>query len=418
MADLIELSDVSWVRLSFLDVFGSSHSMQIPVARFAAALEHGEPFDGSSLEGRARLVETDMRLKPDPDTVVDLGDGVARAVCTVLSADGTPWPGDPRTALAMIVEDTGGLGEELTIAAELEFYLLDEDRTPIDRGGYFGEAEGLGMAVAREAADRLVLLGVPIDSLHHEAGPSQYELDIAALSSMAAADALVLAKHVLRETAAESGLRATFMARPLSGEAGSGLHLHLRANDRLVGDDGTLTGDGRRFLAGLLEHARGLSALASPTVNSYKRLHAGPEAPSAVMWAHVNRGALLRVSPATTVGPTIEYRAADPSANPYLLFAGMLAAGAHGMIEDLEAPPSVEEETSGGFDPAASDSVRYDPLPRDLEEALGALLIDDVLADAFDRQLLTRLVDGRRAEAAAYREQVTPWELERYFDEA
>jgi glutamine synthetase len=417
MSDVMDLKNISWVRLSFVDVFGTSHSMQLPAARFSAAVEHGELFDGSSLEGRARLVERDMRLQPDAGTLVDLGGGLARAACYVVTEDGTPWSGDPRTALALTLEQVGTLGEEYTVGAELEFYLLDEYDDPIDTGGYFDETEGEGMAVSRDAADKLASFGIPIDSTHHEAGPGQYELDISALPALEAADALVLAKHVIRETAIAHGLRATFMPRPLEQQAGSGLHLHQRVGDALVDDDGVLTDHGRAFLAGQLKHARGLSALAAPTVNSYKRLHSGPEAPSAIAWAYVNRGALVRLSPNQVGGPTLEFRGADPSANPYLLFAGLLYSAAHGLGESLDLVPAFEEAL-GSFDPAAVDSIRAELLPRNLDEALDSLETDDVLQDAFDAQLLARLVDGRRAEAADYAAQVTPWELGRYLDEA
>lgn len=413
----MDLKDIVWVRLSFVDVFGTSHSMQLPASRFAAAVADGELFDGSSLEGRSRLVERDMRLRPDADTLVSLGNGLARAACFVVTDDGMPWAGDPRTALAVTLEQVGTLGEEYTVGSELEFYLLDEFDEPIDTGGYFDETEGEGMDVAREAADKLASFGVGIDSTHHEAGPGQYEIDIAALPALKAADALVLAKHIIRETAVARGLRATFMPRPIEGEAGSGLHLHQRVGSALVGDDGVLTDHGRAFLAGQLKHARSLSALAAPTVNSYKRLHSGPEAPSAIVWAYVNRGALVRLSPNQVGGPTLEFRGADPSTNPYLLFTGLLVAAAHGLGESLDLAPAFEE-SFGSFDPAAVDSVRAELLPRDLDEALDSLEADDVLRDAFDPQMLSRLLDGRRAEAADYGAHVTSWELDRYLDQA
>jgi glutamine synthetase len=270
------------------------------------------------------------------------------------------------------------------------------------------------MAAARAAAERLAAYGIAVEACHHEAGPGQYELDLGSLAPLPLADALVLAKQVVREVAGAAGLRATFMPRPFEAEAGSGLHLHQRVGRRLVADDGRLEPDGRFFVAGQLAHARGLSALAAPTVNSYKRLHSGAEAPSAAVWAHANRGALLRVSSMGGRGSSVEFRGADPSTNPYLLLAGLLVAGAHGMEAELELP-APREEDAGGFDP--SDAVRFERLPRDLDDALDALLADDVLVDAFDAQLLTRLVDGRRAEAEAYRAHVTPWEVERYLDE-
>jgi len=413
----VDLSGISWVQLSYVDVFGTSHSMQLPAARFQDAVNQGVLFDGSSLEGRTRLIETDMRLRPDPESLIQIEPGLGRAVCEVLGRDGNPWPADPRTALTLVVEECGRLGTGYTVSAELEFYLLDATRVPVDRGGYFDETRGIGARVVREAADRLASYGVVVDSSHHEAGPGQYEIDLAFLPPVLMADALVLAKQVVREVASASGLHATFMPRPLAEEAGSGLHLHQRLGSRLVAEDGLIGEEGRCFLAGQLAHGRGLAALAAPTINSYKRLHAGPEAPAAAVWAHLNRGALVRLSPNVQDGATLEFRASDPSANPYLLFAGFLVAGADGMITGLELPPAFEEEI-GSFDPAAIDSTRSEPLPRDLDEALDALMADDVLVDAFDPQLLSRLVDGRRAEAAAYRAQVTPWEIERYLDEA
>jgi glutamine synthetase len=413
----VDFDSLAWVELSYVDVFGARHSMQLPAGRFQTAVTRGEPFDGSSLEGRTRLVEIDMRLRPDPATLVEVSPGVGRVVCTVVGKDGRPWPADPRTALSMVVEQCGALGTDYSLSAELEFYLLDEDLLPIDRGGYFDEAQGIGMSVVREAADALRACGVETDSLHHEAGPGQYEVDLAFLPALEMADALVLAKQLLRDVAASHGLQASFMPRPLSGEAGSGLHLHQRLGWGLVDDDGQLSDAGRTFLAGQLAHGRGLTALAAPTVNSYKRLHSGPEAPSSAVWAHVNRGALVRLSPNPGGGPTFEFRASDPSANPYLLFAGLLAAGADGMINELELPPAFEEEI-GSFDPASIDSARFEPLPRDLDDALDALLADDVLVDAFDSRLLSRLVDGRRAEASAFRAQVTPWEMQQYLDGA
>ena len=412
-----DLSGTSWVRLAFVDVFGTAHSIQIPATRFADAAEKGVPFDGSALEGRARLIETDMRLLPDPASLVSTDHDLARAACVVLCADGSPWLGDPRTALAMVLDQTGDLGADYTLSAELEFYLLDETGLPIDSAGYFVESEGLGIAVVREAAAMLEGWGIRVDSIHHEAGPGQYEIDLGMLPAIELADALVLAKQTVREIASEAGVTATFMARPLSGEPGSGLHLHQCVGSRLADSDGQLTEDGRGFLAGQLEHARALCALASPTVNSYKRLHSGPEAPGAAVWAHVNRGALIRLSPAGADGATLEFRGADPSANPYLLFAGLITAAAHGLGTQMELPPAFEESI-GSFDPAAIDSSRADLLPRDLEEALSALQIDDVLVDAFDPQLLSRLLDGRRAEASEYRSQVTPWEIELYLEDA
>jgi glutamine synthetase len=299
----------------------------------------------------------------------------------------------------------------------LEFYLLDQDGVPIDRGGYFGGLNGPGIAVTQRAAERLADVGIDVIGAHLEAGPGQYELDLAALAPLALADALVLAKQVLRIEAAALGLQVTFMAKPFTHEPGSGLHLQQRVEGALFDERGTLTDDGRSFIAGQLTHAVGLTALAAPNVNSYKRLHGGAEAPSQVVWGRSNRAALVRVGSSVDRQPAVEFRLADPSANPYLLLGGLLAAASHGLDDGLD-PGQPFDEDLGGFDPATAESMQLRPLPRDLDEALDALLADDVLVDAFDSRLLSRLVDGRRAEAEEYRRQVSAWEITRYLDEA
>jgi glutamine synthetase len=413
----VDLSGVEWVRLSFVDLFGISNSVQLPAARFAAVAERGTPFDGSALEGRARHLEADMLLLPDPSTLTDLGNGQARVVCSAVTIDGGPWPGDPRTALKAVLDRLGDLADAYAAGAELEFYLVDSGGRPVDTGGYYDDHEGLGSTVVRAAAGRLAACGIEVDGCHHEAGPGQYEIDLAPLPPLALADAVVLAKQLVREEAMAAGTTATFMARPLNGRPGSGLHLHQRAGRELVDGDGALTADGRCFVAGQLTHARALSALAAPTVNSYKRLHSGPEAPSAAVWAYSNRAALIRVSSFRGSDASIEYRGADPSANAYLLLAALLAAGADGLESEVELTAPAEEDAIGGYDRAGA-TTRYAPLPRDLDDALDALLADDVLVDAFDSQLLARLVDGRRAEAEDYRAHVTRWELDRYLDDA
>lgn len=419
---MTEIDSLRWIRLVFLDVFGAAHAVVLPAAGFSGALGKGAAFDGSALEGRARHFEEDMLLRPDPSTLLDLGDGQGRALCTVTDAEGRPWLGDPRTALVTLLSGLGTLASTYRAAAELEFYVLRPDGQPIDRGGYFGELEGPGMAVARAAAERLAGYGVEVISVHLESGPGQYELDLASQAPLALADGLVLTKYVLREEATRAGLRVTFMARPFLKEAGSGLHLHqfldhpAESGDGLFDGKGVLTKAGRAFVAGQLAHAAGLTALAAPNINSYKRLHSGPEAPGDIIWGHLIRSALVRVGSPGEQGTAIEFRLADPAANPYLLVGGLLAATSHGLDAGLD-PGGPYEEDIGGYDPTAS-AMQVRSLPRDLDSALDALLADDVLVDAFDSRLLSRLVDGRRVEAEDFRAQVTPWEVEHYLDEA
>jgi glutamine synthetase len=231
---------------------------------------------------------------------------------------------------------------------------------------------------------------------------------------VALADAIVVAKHVVRSIAGTHASSATFMALPVADQPGSGLHIHQRSPlliDEVTGD---LTDEGRAFAAGQLAHARALSALASPNVNSYRRLHAGAEAPSAAVWGHHNRAALIRVS-ASADSASIEYRGADPAANPYLLAAGLLTAGAAGVEDEMDLP-APNDEVAGTFDPG--HAIRFDPLPRTLDEALDALEADDLLIDALDPKLVEILTSGRRAELAEYRASVTTWELDRYLRDA
>jgi glutamine synthetase len=403
--------EFAWIRLGFVDMFGVGHVLHVPAARFATVVDEGLAFDGSALEGHARNVEADMLLVPDRSTLIRWRGDVGQVVCTARSTEGSPWHSDPRIALQDVVTRLGDLGEATTVGAELELYLLTPAGEPVDTGGYYDEDDGLGIHVVRSAASRLAAAGVPVQGCHHEAGPGQYEVDIAPLPPVSLADAVMLAKQLAREEASAAGLLATFMPRPLDGEAGSGLHLHQSAGDLLVDAKGALTDEGRGFVAGQLGHARALSALCAPTINSYKRLHSGPEAPSAAVWAHRNRGALVRV------GTSIEYRGADPSANPYLALAALFTAAADGIASGAELPRPSEEDAVGGYDPAAALHTRFDPLPRDLDDALDALQADEVVLDAFDGQLVARLVDGRRAESAAYSSRVTQWELDNYLEQ-
>jgi glutamine synthetase len=405
------MTSVRWIRLGFVDVFGTANSVLVPADRWDDAVAHGVVFDGSALEGRARVFESDMLLQPVKSTLVDLGDGTARAVCDILTPAGTPWLGDPRTALKGVLARVGDLATAWTATAELECYVLTPSGEPIDRGFYFDDVDGVGASVMRDAADFVGRHSIVISSCHHEAGPGQYELDLGELPPLELADALVATKQAVRERATAAGVRVTFMPRPFEREAGSGLHLHQRSGGAWFSDDGILADDGLAVVGGLLHHSAGLCALAAPTVNSYKRLHGTDEAPGTAMWGHRHRAALVRVGPAG-----IEFRGADPSANPYLLIAGLLLAAADGLEARLDPGPP-EDQSVGGFD-ASRDSVRERLLPRTLDEALDAFLADDVLQDGFDGALVQRLVDGRRAEAASYGRHITVWERDRYLDEA
>jgi glutamine synthetase len=400
--------EVRWVRLSFVDVVGTTNSLTIPAERVDEARSPGIVFDGSALAGPARQIESDMRLRIDADAPVLVEGREARVIATVVRSNGTPWFGDPRDALRRALDELGGLADAYSIRSELEFYLVDGE-SPVDTLGYFDDAVGPGMEVAQLAVDRLRGLGYEAVSCHHEVGPGQYEIDFAAMDALTAADSLVVAKDVIGRAAEAAGLAAVFMARPRSGWPGSGMHLHQRAGDLLVVDGGMLTDAGRSFVAGQLDMAAALCALAAPTINSYRRLHAEPEAPSGVSWGHSNRAALIRVSRELGSLSSIEYRGADPMANPYLLFAALLAAGLSGVDESLSLGPP-EDETDVGL----AEAVRYAPLPRNLDEALDALSAADVVVDALGSTLVNRFITVGRGELESFRAHVTTWEIERY----
>jgi glutamine synthetase len=237
-----------WFRLTFVDVFGASKALQLPASGWQVAQQRGVMFDGSSMEGPARHFEAEMVLRPVPETLVDLGDGIGRVVCEVDTPTGTPWPGDPRTALRLIIEREPELHGPWQGVWELEYYLLDRDGVPLDRGTYFDAVAGLGAEISRTAADVLSDHNVPVLSSHHEAGPGQYEIDAGPLPAVELADSLVLAKQVIQTVANSRGASAVFLPRPLEGEAGSGMHVHQRADGLLTTAKGGLTDLGRSYV--------------------------------------------------------------------------------------------------------------------------------------------------------------------------
>lgn len=374
-----------WTRACFVDLFGELRSVTVPRADGSRQLV----VDASAIEGGIRVLEADCLL--DLTDAARLGglDG-DRLVGIVRSRDGEPWPLDTRAALARISAEVDPATRWRGIA-ELEWYCFDDHGDPVDDGGYFDDVVGIGGAIARTACARLIDSGVPVLASHHEAGPGQWELDIGPLGACGLADAVILARAAVRDAALEHGCSASFAARPLAGLPGSGLHLHEVLTPE------TAEAEVRARVGGLLDHAPGLCALAAPTVGSYRRLHAGPEAPSAALWAHEHRGALVRVATAIDGTRSIEYRGADPSANPCIAIAGLVVAAAHGVAEGTDPGEAMDEDPEG-FDPLARTAA-FPPLPRSLDEAVDALLADDVLVDAFDDRLIHRIVDAERALA-------------------
>jgi glutamine synthetase len=442
----VERRGVRFINLEFTDISGMAKCVTIPAEQLPDAIAQSKWFDGSAIESLARVAETDMYLRPDLATfaVVPWGattaanqtPSVGRLICDVLLPTGARFDGDPRAALIAALEDARRLGYRYVVAPELEFFLLREDarenavREPLphDRGGYFDLSTDLAADVRREIAAELGTMGVVIESSHHEVAAGQHELDFAPLGALAAADAVITARYVIKAVAQRHGLWATFLPKPFFGVNGSGMHTHQQLF-RL--DDGasaftsaadaqySLSETARLFIAGQLAHAAGMCALLSPLVNSYKRLTPGFEAPVMISWGRVNREALIRVPraapPATPGAPgvRVELRSLDPSCNPYLAFALMLHTGLHGVQERLHLPEPVEEGLYT-LDEATRRKRDIALLPGTLGEALTALKADAFVLDALGAQIVEWFIEAKSREWDEYRSFVHPWELDRY----
>ena len=434
---------VRFINLEFTDVVGMAKSVTIPIEQLADCLENGKWFDGSAIEGFARVAETDMYLRPDLSTYAhvpwhtssnasgDRNGHVARLICDVLMPDGTRFEGDPRAVLIGAMEEAAALGYRYNVSPELEFFLLREsdgtarDPLPHDRGGYFDLSTDLAADVRREMVEELERMGIQIESSHHEVAAGQHELDFVATDALHMADAIVTARYAIKAIAQRHGLWATFLPKPSFGINGSGMHTHqtlarISTGVNAFADAGDaqygLSPVARHFIAGQLAHAPGMCAIVAPLVNSYKRLVPGFEAPVMISWGRVNREALVRV-PRVAAGPAgamrVELRCPDPSCNPYLAFAVMLRTGLDGIRRELPLAAPVEE---GLY--TLEEQVRLRRgiglLPATLGEALDALQADEVALDALGQQIAEWFVEAKSQEWGEYRREVHPWELRRY----
>lgn len=424
----VETEGVNGIDLWFTDITGEVKSVTLPVSRLESVLEHGAHFDGSALDGFARVAESDMLLIPDLRTFLVLpwksgGDTVARLICTIHTINGEPFVGDPRTVLASVIEDAQALGYAFITGMELEFYLFKTDSngrplldTPTDEASYFDMSSDSSQSIRREMLAVLAQLNIGVNSAHSEIGHGQHEIDLTHGDAMTSADNMLTARVALKHVASRHGLHCTFMPRPLAEMPGSGMHTHQSLNDIETGvnvfadadDEYGLSEVAKQFLAGQLQHARAMCAVLAPLVNSYKRLGTSVEAPVQVTWAHINRGALIRV-PGTSA--RLELRCPDPSANPYLAAAVMLAAGLDGIRNALVLPPPLEETVVSG---AVKRRLVSEILPRSLGEALEELEQDDMLLNALGPYVSDRYLEAKKQEYREYKRQVTRWELDRY----
>lgn len=433
-----ESSHVRFIDLHFTDVVGIVKSVTIPIAQFPAAIEHGKWFDGSSIEGFARIAESDMFLIPDLSTYAIVptddpkADVTARVICWVYNPNGELFPGDPRAVLMRVMREAVDLGYTYKCGPELEFFLFRraEDgkilALPHDQASYFDLSTDLAYSVRKEMVNDLEAMGIQVETSHHEVAVGQHEIDFEYTDAISASDYAVTFKWILKAVAQRHGLYATFMPKPLFGINGSGMHVHQSLFDEQGNnafsdpkDEYGLSQLARYFIAGQLAHARGMSAVLAPLVNSYKRLVPGYEAPVYVSWARTNRSALIRVpriNPDRPKATRLELRCPDPSCNPYLAFAVMLKAGLDGVKRKLAAPDPVEENLYA-FDESELAKRQIRTLPGSLGEAIEELKADELVHEALGAHVYERFVEAKTIEWNDYRTYVSPWELERYLDE-
>jgi glutamine synthetase len=426
----VEERKVRLIRLWFTDVLGQLKSFAISPAELENALVEGMTFDGSSIDGFSRVYESDVLAMPDTSTFEVLpwaasGEAEARIFCDICNLDGTPFDGDPRQVLRRNLQRAQNLGFSFYVAPEIEFFYFDpKDARPIplDNGSYFDlTTADVAGSLRKRTMQTLETMGIPVEYSFHEDSPSQHEIDLRHTDALTMADSVMTFRLAVREVASAEGLYATFMPKPLEGVQGSGMHTHMslfRGEQNAFHDPDDqyhLSQTAKGFIAGLLRHAGEITAVTNQTVNSYKRLIPGFEAPVVVSWARNNRSALIRVPlPKNKVGATrIEYRSPDPVCNPYLAFSVMLAAGLKGIEEGYELPA----EAAGNV-LALTDEERaaegLSALPQSLSDALRLMEKSDLVRDALGEHIFEWFLRNKRTEWSAYKEKVTPFELERY----
>jgi glutamine synthetase len=431
--ELCQEHKVDFINLQFTDIVGIIKNVTIPISQIDDMLDHGVWFDGSSIEGFARIAESDMYLIPDLDTFAVIpwdsepGMVTARFICDVYTPKGDPFPGDPRRALKNVLVEAEELGYGYYTGPELEFFLFrpGPDGTlqprPHDDAGYFDVSTDSANHIRRHMVKALQSFGIVVEASHHEVAVGQHEIDFQYGPALQTADYAVTFRTTLKAVAQQHGLYATFMPKPIGGINGSGMHVHqsLMHNDTGVnafyaeGDERGLSPVAHQFIAGLLEHAQGMSAVLAPLVNSYKRLVPGYEAPVYISWGRTNRSALVRVpriSAGRSQATRVELRCPDPSSNPYLVFAVMLKAGLDGIKRKLTPPPAAEEDLYH-IDPRSRSLTT---LPGSLGDALDALANDEIVQEALGAHIFERYLEAKQQEWDEYRLHVSQWELDRY----
>jgi glutamine synthetase len=427
----IEKEGIEFVLLWFTDIEGHLKSFAVTPSEIEAALDDGMGFDGSSITGFNAIEESDMVAIPDPETfqLMPWKEGetrVARMICDIVTPDGKPYEGDPRYVLRRALDRMASLGfDTFNVGPELEYFLFRDDKgtETLDEGGYFAMTTlDAASELRQETVRALEGMGIPIEYVHHEVGPSQHEIDMRFADALAMADHTVTYRLIVKEIAKKSGYHATFMPKPIFGENGSGMHTHQSLfnegrNAFFDGDDDwNLSPVGKAFIAGQLRHAREISAVFAQWVNSYKRLVPGYEAPVYVAWSRRNRSALIRIplyKPGAEQATRAEIRCPDPACNPYLTFATLLHAGLEGIEQGYELPEPMETNLYHLTSEQRKERGIVS-LPETLGEAVDELAGSELVRKALGPHIFDRYVELKRAEWDEYRVQLTEWELKKY----
>ena len=427
----VEENDVEFIRLQFTDIFGILKNVAIPRSQLAKALDNQMMFDGSSIDGFARIEESDMYLRPDLDSFVIFPwrpqtGKVARLICDVYKTDGTPFEGDPRYILKKAVKEAEKMGYTFNVGPECEFFLfnVDENGAPTtnsnDRAGYFDLGPNdLGENARRDMVLTLEDMGFEIEASHHECAPAQHEIDFKYGEAVKTADSIMTFKLAVQTIAQRHGLHATFMPKPKANMCGSGMHINMsleKDGKNVFADENGKNGlseEAYQFIAGLLSHVKGIAAVSNPLVNSYKRLVPGYEAPVYISWSASNRSALIRVPAARGMGTRVELRCPDPACNPYLEMALCLAAGLDGIKKGMKAPEGITKNIFA-MTPDELKADGIDSLPGSLAEALDAYEADPFIKEALGEHVYEKYLEGKRKEWDDYRTKVSQWEIGEY----
>ena len=429
---MVEEEDVEFIRLQFTDIFGTLKNIAITSSQLEKALDNKCMFDGSSVEGFVRIEESDMYLYPDYDTFEIFPwrpqqGKVARLICDVHTPDGKPFEGDPRWILKKTIKEANEMGYRFDVGPECEFFLFHTDDNGLpttlshEKAGYFDLGPNdLGENIRRDMVLTLEDMGFEIEASHHEVAPAQHEIDFKYDEALKTADNIQTFKMTVKTIAKRHGLYATFMPKPKFGISGSGMHINMslatEEGKNIFADENgkiCLSDDAYHFIAGIMKHARGMSAITNPLVNSYKRLVPGYEAPVYIAWSAKNRSPLIRIPASRGNGTRVELRNPDPTANPYLVLALCLAAGLDGIKNKIEVPESVDCNIYE-MTPGERRAAGIENMPTDLKEAVDCLVADEFLCSVLGEHITTKYVEAKMKEWENYTTRVSQWEIDEY----